>query len=221
MSRNTPIVVDHPVLQDHLLVLRDEGSTETEFRAALEACTYVLLTTALASLETVEMTAHTPLAIATGQTLARDVAFVPILRAGLGMLGPVRVLIPSAKIFMAGLYRDEQTLDPVWYRRWLPTAYGHTLDWFILDPMLATGGSAAATIEAIKDCGGRDITLVGLIAAPEGLTKLAQLHPDVQIVVAAVDKRLTTVEDAEENPQLRPGYIVPGLGDAGDRLFNT
>lgn len=212
--------IDHPVLQQHLLTLRDEKTDPEYFRRSLEAITYLLLGPALSGLKTEETSVQTPLATAYGRALYRDVALVPILRAGLGMLGPAQTLLPQAKVFMAGMYRNEKTLEPVWYRHWLPKRDGDQFDWFILDVMLATGGSAVATIEAIKAIGGEDITFVGVIAAPEGLAKLSQAHPDVRIIVGAVDKRLTTADDVAEDPELRSGYIVPGLGDAGDRQFN-
>jgi len=160
-------------------------------------------------IEVQPITVQTPLATTQGVTLVDKIGLIPILRAGLGMVEGVWELMPAAEVWHIGLYRDEKTLKPVSYYNRLPVAPTVT-QCLILDPMLATGGSAVATVDILKDWGVRKIKFVGLIAAPEGIARLHEAHPDVPIHIAHIDDRLN-----------EHGYILPGLGDAGDRMFGT
>lgn len=216
------LVVEHPVLEDHLTTMRSKLTERDQFTRSLKAVTRILLPHALEELVTFEREVTTPLNMrARGTALLKKVAVVPILRAGLNMAIEATDLIPRSSIYMAGMYRDHNTLEPVWYRNWLPDSNCDELFWLVLDVMLATGGSAVETINAIKKVGGAQIAFVGILAAPEGLSKLTAAHPDVKIILAAIDARLTNDSDVAKNPELKKGYIVPGLGDAGDRQFGT
>jgi uracil phosphoribosyltransferase len=199
----------HPLVRHKLTVLRKTDTGVRRFRELVWEITTLLAYEALATLELAEKTITTPLAEAAGHVLAERVALVPILRAGLGMVDPIWNLIPDAQVGHIGLYRDEDTLQPIEYYCKLPPA-SQVDACLLLDPMLATGGSAVAACKILKRHGLRRIKYLGLIAAPEGIARLHQLHPDVDIHIAAADCCL--------NDQ---GYIVPGLGDAGDRLFGT
>ncbi len=203
-------IFDHPLIQHKVSLMRQADTTTKEFRE---------LATEVAMLMGFEMTRDLPLkevAIETPMGHAKvnmlegeDIAIVPILRAGLGFVDGLLALVPNAKVGHVGLYRDPETHEPVEYYCKLPTDIDKRKI-FVVDPMLATGGSAVAAIDFIKERGGKDIVFMCLIAAPEGLTKLMNLHKDIDVYVAALDERL------DEND-----YIVPGLGDAGDRLFGT
>jgi uracil phosphoribosyltransferase len=199
----------HPLVQHKLALLRQADTGVRRFRELVWDLAALLAYEALADLDLVEATVTTPLGETTGQLLAERVALVPILRAGLGMVDPVWNLILDAQVGHIGLYRDETTLQPVEYYSKLPTAnqVGACL---LLDPMLATGGSTVAACNILKRHGMERVKYVGLIAAPEGIERVHEVHPDVDIHVAAVDRCLND-----------KGYIVPGLGDAGDRLFGT
>jgi uracil phosphoribosyltransferase len=199
----------HPLVRHKLTVLRKTDTGVRRFRELVWEITTLLAYEALATLELAEKTITTPLAEAAGHVLAERVALVPILRAGLGMVDPIWNLIPDAQVGHIGLYRDEDTLQPIEYYCKLPPA-SQVDACLLLDPMLATGGSAVAACKILKRHGLRRIKYLGLIAAPEGIARLHQFHPDVDIHIAASDCCL--------NDQ---GYIVPGLGDAGDRLFGT
>lgn len=199
----------HPLVRHKLSLLRQTGTGVRRFRELVWEITALLAYEALADLTLIETEVDTPLAPAPGHILDEHVAIVPILRAGLGMVDPIWDLIPAAQVGHIGLYRDEETLQPVEYYCKLPP--GDQMDvCLLLDPMLATGGSAVAACNILKRRGMQRIKYMGLIAAPEGLERLHSTHPDIDIHVAVVDRCLNDV-----------GYIVPGLGDAGDRLFGT
>ena len=209
MSKN-PMILDHPLVQHKVSHLRDKNTGTKEFKELVSEIAMLLCYEATRDLPTEEVEVETPIAVAKTRMLAgRKLALVPILRAGLGMVDGMLTLLPAAKVGHIGLYRDETTLDPVEYYCKLPADVAER-DVLVLDPMLATGGSACDAITQIKKRGARSIKFLGIIAAPEGLAKRHEMHPDVDIYVAALDDHLN------EN-----GYIVPGLGDAGDRIFGT
>ena len=206
----TPMIVEHPLLQHKLSILRNKQTGTKEFRDLVGEIATLLCYEATRDLPTEEVEIETPLAVAHTHILAgRKLALVPILRAGLGMVDGMLSLLPAAKIGHIGLYRNEETLEPVEYYCKLPSDIEER-DVIVLDPMLATGGSAIDAITQIKKHGAKRIKFIGLIAAPEGIEALHKAHPDVDIYVAALDERLN-----------EKGYIVPGLGDAGDRIFGT
>jgi uracil phosphoribosyltransferase len=189
--------------------LRDERTAPPEFRRVVHEIALLVLYEATADLGTVPTEVRTPLAPYIGARLSQTIGLVPVLRAGIGMVEAALELIPEAQVWHIGLFRDEHTLRPIEYYNKLPSSATAQVC-LVLDPMLATGGSSVATIDILKRWGARRITYVGLIAAPEGVKALSQAHPDVPIHVAALDERLN-----------EKGYIVPGLGDAGDRQFGT
>ncbi|MGD8624846.1 MAG: uracil phosphoribosyltransferase [Anaerolineae bacterium] len=199
----------HPLVRHKVTVLRQTDTGVRRFREIVWELAALLAYEALADLTLVEKEVTTPLDQATGYSLAERVALVPILRAGLGMVDPIWNLLPEAQVGHIGLYRDEETLQPVEYYSKLPAADQVDVC-LLLDPMLATGGSAVAACNILKREGLRRIKYLGLIAAPEGIERLHGAHPDVDIYIAAADCCLND-----------RGYIVPGLGDAGDRLFGT
>lgn len=199
------VVVDHPLAGSRLSIMRDVRTDNPTFRAALRELTTMLIYEASRRLATVEVAIHTPLAETTAVRLANPPVLIPVLRAGLGMADQAQALIPDAQMGFVGLARNEETLLPASYMESLPHSLaGRPV--YVLDPMLATGGSMAHTINLLVARGASDITAICALAAPEGLAKLAGLP--VRVVTAAVDERLNEV-----------GYIVPGLGDAGDRQF--
>ena len=203
-------IVEHPLIQHKISLMRDRRTGTKEFRDLVSEVATLLCYEATRDLPLEEVEVETPIALARTQVLAgRKLALVPILRAGLGMVDGMLNLIPAAKVGHIGLYRNEETLQPVEYYCKLPNDIAER-EVIVLDPMLATGGSAADAISLIKQRGARHIKFIGLIAAPEGLKALHAAHPDVDIYVGALDEKL--------NDQ---GYIVPGLGDAGDRIFGT
>ena len=203
-------IFDHPLIQHKLAILRDERTGVKEFREIVSEIATLMCYEATRDLPTEEVTIKTPVATGTFRTLAgKKLAIVPVLRAGLGMVDGILTLIPSAKVGHIGLYRDPDTLEPVEYYCKMPTDISER-DVIILDPMLATGGSADAAITEMKKRGCHNIKLMVLVAAPEGIEHLQKVHPDVDIYVGAVDDHLN-----------EHGYIVPGLGDAGDRIFGT
>ncbi len=199
----------HPLVRHKLTRLRDKKTKPKKFRELVRELGALLTYEATMDLLTKPVRVETPLAITQGEDLKENIGLVPILRSGLGMVEGVWELMPSAEVWHIGLYRDERTLKPVAYYNRLPIAPTVSVC-LILDPMLATGGSAVATVDILKNWGVQKIKYVGLIAAPEGIKRLHDAHPDVPIHLAAVDDHLN--EDA---------YIVPGLGDAGDRQFGT
>lgn len=202
-------VSDHPLLLHKMTVLRDRTTEPQTFRALVHELTQLLFYEATRDLRLEPVTIQTPLAECTGRHLAETVGLVPILRAGLGMSEAILELIPTARVWHLGLYRDHETCKPVIYYNKLPTPANLDLA-LVVDPMLATGGSAVETITILKRAGIRRVKFLGLIAAPEGVAVLQNAHPDVPIYLAALDEGL--------NEQ---SYIVPGLGDAGDRQFGT
>ena len=203
-------IVEHPLIQHKISLMRDRRTGTKEFRDLVSEVATLLCYEATRDLPLEEVEVETPIALARTKVLAgRKLALVPILRAGLGMVDGMLNLIPAAKVGHIGLYRNEETLQPVEYYCKLPNDIAER-EVIVLDPMLATGGSAADAISLIKQRGARHIKFIGLIAAPEGLKALHAAHPDVDIYVGALDERL--------NDQ---GYIVPGLGDAGDRIYGT
>ena len=204
------VVFDHPLIQHKLSIMRDKRTGVKEFRELLEEIAMLMVYEVTRDLETCEVEVETPICKATCRRLAgHKLAVVPILRAGLGMVDGVLNLVPAAKVGHIGLYRDPETLEPVEYYCKLP-ADSTERDILVVDPMLATGGSASAAIQFIKNRGCSRIRLINLIAAPEGVERMQKDHPDVDIYIAALDEHLN-----------EHGYIVPGLGDAGDRLFGT
>ena len=203
-------VLDHPLLQHKLSILRDENTGVKDFREIVSEVATLMCYEATRDLPLEEVEIQTPVAKAvTKQIAGKKLAIVPILRAGLGMVDGIMSLVPSAKVGHIGLYRDPNTLEPVEYYCKLPEDCEER-EILLVDPMLATGGSASAAIRFLKRRGCKHIKLVCLIAAPEGTSRIQADHPDVNIYVAAMDEKLND-----------HGYIVPGLGDAGDRLFGT
>ena len=203
-------VFDHPLIQHKLTIMRQTTTGPKEFRELLEDISMLMVYEVTRDLPTVDVEIETPLCKTTQKMLAgKKLGIVPILRAGLGMVDGIMNMIPACRIGHIGLYRDPETLEPVEYYCKLPADAGER-ELILLDPMLATGGSASDAITLIKKRGCNHIRLVNLIAAPEGIAKVQQDHPDVDIYVAGLDSHLND-----------HGYIVPGLGDAGDRLFGT
>lgn len=203
-------ILDHPLLQHKLSILRDEKTGVKEFWEIVGEVATLMCYEATRDLPLQDVPVQTPVAQAiTRQIAGKKLAIVPVLRAGLGMVEGIFTLIPSAKVGHIGLFRDPETLEPVKYYCKMPSDIAER-DVIILDPMLATGGSAAAAITFVKEYGVKNIKLMNILAAPEGIARVRQEHPDVEIYVAAVDEKLN-----------EHGYIVPGLGDAGDRIFGT
>ena len=203
-------IFDHPLIQHKRSLMRDVHTGAKEFRELLEEISMLMVYEVTRDLPTKEVEIETPLCKTKARHLSgKKVGIVPILRAGLGMVDGVAKLIPAARIGHIGLYRDPETLQPVEYYCKLP-ADSESRELLVLDPMLATGGSASAAITFLKQRNCKHIRLVNLIAAPEGIERVQKDHPDVNIYVAACDEKLN-----------EHGYIVPGLGDAGDRLFGT
>jgi uracil phosphoribosyltransferase len=202
-------ISSHPLVAHKLSHLRDIRTEPKKFRELVREIASLLVYEATADLVVTKVKVQTPLALTDGHELLEKIGLVPILRAGLGMVEGVWELMPSSEVWHIGLYRDEKTLKPVQYYNKLPTEPTVSVC-LILDPMLATGGSATATVDLLKEWGVRRIKFVGLIGAPEGIALLSQKHPDVPIYLAAVDEKLN-----------EKGYIIPGLGDAGDRQFGT
>lgn len=203
-------IFNHPLIQHKLAILRDEHTGVKEFREIVSEVATLMCYEATRDLQTQEVEIKTPVATAKAYTLAgKKLAIVPILRAGLGMVDGILTLIPSAKVGHIGLYRDPETLEPVEYYCKMPPDIAER-DVIVLDPMLATGGSASAAIQFLKNYEVKHIKLMNIIAAPEGVQRVRKDHPDVEIYCAALDEKLND-----------HGYIVPGLGDAGDRIFGT
>ena len=204
------VILDHPLIQHKLSILRDKNTSTKDFRQLINEISMLMIFEATRDLPLEEVEVETPIAVAKCKHIAgRKLAFVPILRAGLGMVDGALQLVPSARIGHIGMYRDEKTLKPVEYFCKLPKDIDQR-DVFVVDPMLATGGSAIDAISQIKKRGPRKITFMCTIAAPEGIKALQEAHPDVDIYCAACDSHLNEI-----------GYIVPGVGDAGDRIFGT
>ena len=199
----------HPLVAHKLVRLRDKHTNSRKFRELVREIAALLTYEATSDLQTAPRQVETPLGPFEGQELKANIGLVPILRAGLGMVEGIWELMPSAEVWHIGLYRDERTLKPVEYYNKLPIEPTVSVC-LILDPMLATGGSAVATVDILKRWGVTNIKFVGILAAPEGVATLLEAHPDVSVHIAAIDDHLN-----------EHGYIVPGLGDAGDRQFGT
>ena len=203
-------VLDHPLIQHKLSILRDRETSTRDFKQLVSEIAMLMAYEATQDLATEPVEIETPLERMTGrQVSGKKLTLVPILRAGLGMVEGIAQLIPSARVGHIGLYRDHDTLKPVDYYFKIPAAEVER-DFYVLDPMLATGGSAVAAVGALKDAGARRIRFLSVVAAPEGVHRMLDAHPDVRIFTAALDRQLNAL-----------GYILPGLGDAGDRLFGT
>ena len=203
-------VLTHPLIQHKLTILRDRHTTTRDFKQLVNEIATLMAYEVTKDLSTESVTIETPLESMEGvQVSGKKLTLVPILRAGLGMVEGIAQLIPSARVGHIGLYRDHDTLRPVDYYFKIP-ADEIERDFFVLDPMLATGGSAVAAVAALKHAGARRIRFLCLVSAPEGVQRMLEAHPDVAIFTAALDRQLSPV-----------GYILPGLGDAGDRLFGT
>jgi uracil phosphoribosyltransferase len=204
------VEVTHPLVQHKLSYLREKDTPTVHFRKIANEVTLLLTYEATKDFPTEDVEVETPLETTTVQRISgKKVAVCPVMRAGMGMLDGVLSLVSGARVGFIGLYRDEETLEPVEYYVKLPTDLADR-DAIVLDPMLATGNSSAAAITRVKDAGARSVILVTLVSAPEGIERVLAEHPDVRIVTASIDRGLN-----------EKGYIVPGLGDAGDRLYGT
>jgi uracil phosphoribosyltransferase len=206
---NTIFESSHPLVAHKVTRLRDKSTDPKKFRELVREISALMAYEATADLEIAPMEVETPLSMADGMNLKQPIGLVPILRAGLGMVEGIWGLMPTAEVWHIGLYRDERTLQPVEYYNKLPLEPTVSVC-LVLDPMLATGGSAVATVDILKEWGVQRVKFVGIIAAPEGVDAMQTAHPDVPLHLAVIDKRLN-----------EHGYIVPGLGDAGDRQFGT
>jgi uracil phosphoribosyltransferase len=202
-------IIDHPLVKRDLTLLRDKRTPSNLFRAILRRTSSLMAYEVTRNLPTKPVSVTTPLEKTRGVILTQPVVLVPILRAGLGLVGGFVEVIPDARVGHIGLYRDEETLKPVDYYFKVPRNLGTSLV-LVLDPMLATGGSASAAISYLKEKGATTIRLVSLVAAPEGVRTISKAHPDVTMYACALDRELNS-----------RGYILPGLGDAGDRIFGT
>jgi uracil phosphoribosyltransferase len=202
-------VIQHPLVRHNLARVRDERTQPQEFRRLLGEIASLMIYEATRSLRVKKISVRTPLEEAVGFTLEREIVLVPVLRAGLGMLNPILDIIPHARVGFIGLKREESTLKAHFYHKSLPKDPGRC-EVILIDPMLATGGSAVAALEFLREQGARRVRLVSLVAAPEGIARVRKCFPAVPIFTAAIDRGLN------EN-----AYILPGLGDAGDRLFGT
>lgn len=203
------VVLNHPLIDHKMALIRDKNTSTKSFRESVGEIGALITYEITKDLETVEIEVETPIQKTMAKQLKKPLIIVPILRAGLGMVNGIHDMVPSAKIGHIGLYRDETTLEPVSYYAKFPEDIKQGVV-LVVDPMLATGGSATAAIRELKKRGAQDVRFVGLVGCPEGVKRLQEDHPDVPIFLAALDEKLNEV-----------GYIVPGLGDAGDRLFGT
>lgn len=202
-------IVNHPLVEDKLSRLRSKDTPYYQFKQLLEEISQFLFYAATANLESVPREIETPLEKMETRVLKQEILLVPILRAGLGMVNGIFNIRKEARVGMIGMYRDHDTLQPVDYYLNL-TDHLHEMAVFLLDPMLATGGSASAALDRLKEKGAKNLTFIALLGAPEGAEVLAKNHPDVKIYIAALDRQLN-----------EKGYILPGLGDAGDRYFGV
>lgn len=199
----------HPLVKHKVTILRDKQTKPKEFRELIREISVLLAYEATRDLALEPTSVETPMGKASGAFLQEQIGLIPVLRAGLGMVEGVWEMMPSSEVWHIGLFRDERTLKPVQYYNKLPVSPTVQVC-IVLDPMLATGGSATATVDLLKKWGAQRIKYMGIIAAPEGIKTLQDAHPDVDIYIAAIDEKLNEI-----------GYIVPGLGDAGDRQFGT
>jgi uracil phosphoribosyltransferase len=202
-------LLKHPLLTHKLTLLRRKETGTKDFRETLEEIAGLMAYEITRDLPVRDITIETPLGKCSTQEMAREVVLIPVLRAGLGMVNGIANLIPTARVGHIGMYRDHETLKPITYYSKFPDNLADAVV-MVLDPMLATGGSASAAIQVLKDHGAKTIKLVCVVGAPEGIDRIRKDHPDVQIYLAGLDEKLNS-----------NGYIVPGLGDAGDRLFGT
>ena len=202
-------VIAHPLVQHNLTRLRDQRTQPQEFRRLLGEIASLMIYEATRTLGLKKISVRTPLEKTTGSKLEREIVLVPVLRAGLGMLNPILEIIPHARVGFIGLKREESTLIAHFYHKSLPKELGRC-EVILIDPMLATGGSAVAALDFLKEQGAKRIRLVSLVSAPEGIARVRKKYPTLPIFTAAIDRELNQV-----------GYILPGLGDAGDRLFGT
>ena len=208
-GKSRVVELNHPLAAHHLSILRDTKTTSSQFRNQVQLLSMLLAVKATEDLELERYRLQTPLCSMDGQRISQRIALVPILRAGLGLVDPVLRLLPDAEVWHLGMYRDEETAQPVEYYSKLPVENPVHVG-MVLDPMLATGGSIRAAVLALKKWGVKNIRVLSVIAAPEGIELFHREHPDVTVYVASVDQELNSHK-----------YIVPGLGDAGDRMFNT
>lgn len=202
-------LIEHPCVQHKLALVRDAETGHKRFRELSKEITQFVCYEALKNIRTKEVSVETPVATATCRMIDTDLVVVPILRAGVGMLDGILELVPTARVGFVGLYRDEETKEPVtYYERIPPQIKGGTC--IVIDPMIATGGSTVAALDLLKEQGAENIVVICIVTCPEGIATVEASHPDVPIYAAAIDERLNEKK-----------YIVPGLGDAGDRLFGT
>lgn len=201
--------IRHPCVQHKLALIRDQETGHKKFRELATEITMFVCYEALKEVHTKQVTVRTPVGEADCETIAEDVVVVPILRAGVGMLEGILELVPTARVGFLGMYRDEETAKPVAYYQRLPHQSRNGLN-IIIDPMLATGGSTVAAIDTLKESGAKEIVVVCIVTCPEGLSAVNAVHPDVKVYAASIDSHLNEQK-----------FIVPGLGDAGDRLFGT
>lgn len=207
---NNVFIFDHPLIKHKVSILRDKNTGMKEFRELIEEITTIMTYESMKDVELTAVQVETPLEVTTQYRVPEEsVAIVPILRAGLGMVNGVHKVFPTARVGHIGMYRDEETLEPQEYYFKLPEGIEKKTV-LLVDPMLATGGSACDALDALKKRGCKKIKLMSIIAAPEGVKKVAEAHPDVSVYVSTLDRELNA-----------NGYILPGLGDAGDRLFGT
>ena len=203
------VIFDHPLIDHKLSIVRDERTGTKDFRTTVNEISGLMAYEITRDLPTKEITIKTPICETKANILAKEIVIVPILRAGLGMVDGIHTLIPTAKVGFVGMYRDEETLQPVEYYAKFPKEMADSTV-LLVDPMIATGGSIIASIDAIKKRGAQSIKVVGLVGAPEGVKAVQDAHPEIDIYLASLDEKLNEI-----------GYIVPGLGDCGDRLFGT
>jgi uracil phosphoribosyltransferase len=203
------ILIEHPCVQHKLSIIRNEETGHKRFRELAKEITQFVCYEALKNINTKEITVETPVATATCRQIDTDIVVIPILRAGIGMLDGILELVPTARVGFVGLFRDEETKQPVtYYERFPRQIKGGTC--IVIDPMLATGGSTTAALDLLKESGAENIVVICIVTCPEGVASVEEAHPDVPIYAAAIDQKLN-----------EKSYIVPGLGDAGDRLFGT
>lgn len=203
------LVFNHPLMSEKLSIIRNEKTNTKDFRQAIKEIATLMTYEATKNLETIEVEVKTPCGVANCKQIKKDIVIVPILRAGLGMVEGITDLIPNAKVGHIGAYRDEETLQPQSYYTKFPDNIKEATV-LLVDPMLATGGSVTYSIDVLKQYGVKEIIYMGIVGAPEGLERIKEDHPDVDIYLASLDEKLND-----------KGYIVPGLGDCGDRLFGT